>query len=68
MARRTQMHQMSSLGNTVKTLTLLAALAGLLVFAIAMNGFVYWKSDSLALRAKGARELNPGEAGQGGPA
>jgi heat shock protein HtpX len=32
-----------------------------LVFAIAMNAFVYWKSDSLALRANGARELKPGE-------
>ena len=32
-----------------------------LVFAIAMNGFVYWKSDTLALRANGARELGPGE-------
>ena len=31
------------------------------VFAIAMNGFVYWKSDSLALRANGARELGPDE-------
>ncbi len=32
-----------------------------LLFAIAMNGFVYWKSDSLALRANGARALAPGE-------
>ena len=32
-----------------------------LVFAIAMNGFVYWKSDTLALKANGARELAPGE-------
>jgi heat shock protein HtpX len=31
------------------------------VFAIALNGFVYWKSDSLALRANGARELAPDE-------
>jgi heat shock protein HtpX len=32
------------------------------VFALAMNGFVYWKSDTLALKANGARELAPGEA------
>jgi heat shock protein HtpX len=32
-----------------------------LVFAVAMNAFVYWKSDTLALKANGARELNPGE-------
>jgi heat shock protein HtpX len=32
-----------------------------LVFAVAMNVFVYWKSDSLALRANGARELSPSE-------
>ena len=32
-----------------------------LLFAIAMNGFVYWKSDSLALRSNGARELGPDE-------
>jgi heat shock protein HtpX len=31
------------------------------VLAIALNGFVYWKSDSLALRANGARELGPDE-------
>jgi heat shock protein HtpX len=33
-----------------------------LAFAVLMNGVVYWKSDSLALRANGARELAPGEA------
>jgi heat shock protein HtpX len=33
-----------------------------LVFAIALNGFVYWKSDTLALKANGARELGLGEA------
>ncbi|HEX5826404.1 MAG TPA: zinc metalloprotease HtpX, partial [Candidatus Limnocylindrales bacterium] len=31
------------------------------VFALALNGFVYWKSDSLALRANGARLLGPDE-------
>jgi heat shock protein HtpX len=33
-----------------------------LLFAVALNGFVYWKSDTLALKANGARELAPGEA------
>ena len=33
-----------------------------LVFAVAMNGFVYWKSDTLALKANGARELAPRRA------
>jgi heat shock protein HtpX len=32
-----------------------------LVFAIALNVFVYWKSDTLALKANGARELAPDE-------
>jgi heat shock protein HtpX len=32
-----------------------------LVFAIGLNVFVYWKSDSLALRANGAREIRPEE-------
>ncbi len=43
---------------------LLAGRSGLvvaLVFAVAMNAFVYWKSDTLALKANGARELKPGE-------
>jgi heat shock protein HtpX len=69
---------MGSLTNNLRTWTLLAALAGLLVavggliggqsgvlialvFAIAMNGIVYWKSDSIALRMNGARELGPTE-------
>ena len=69
----------NSFSNTVKTASLLAALAGILVlvggllggrsgmvmalvFAVTLNGFVYWKSDSLALRANGARELRLGEA------
>jgi len=30
-------------------------------FAVVMNGFVYWTSDTLALRANGARELGPDE-------
>lgn len=64
--------------NTLKTVALLAALGGLLVFvggllggqggmvmallfAVGLNGFVYWKSDTLALKANGARELAPGE-------
>ncbi len=32
-----------------------------LVFAVGMNAFVCWKSDSLALKANGARELRPEE-------
>jgi heat shock protein HtpX len=32
-----------------------------LLFAVAMNGFVYWKSDTLALKANGARELGRDE-------
>lgn len=32
-----------------------------LVFAVLLNGVVYWKSDALALRANGARPLGPDE-------
>jgi heat shock protein HtpX len=32
-----------------------------LLFAVALNAVVYWKSDALALKANGARELKPGE-------
>ncbi len=69
---------LSSFGNQLKTWTLLAGLAGLLVavggllggtggmtialvFAVLMNGFVYWNSDTIALRANGARKVEPGE-------
>lgn len=72
---------MSTYSNNLKTWTLMAALAGLLVFvgyavggsrlalvalafATLMNVAVYWTSDSLALRAAGARELRPGELPQ----
>ena len=70
---------MNNLTNNLKTWTLMAALAGLLVFvggliggqqglilalvlAVALNGFVYWKSDTLALKANGARPLASDEA------
>ncbi|HET7028059.1 MAG TPA: M48 family metalloprotease [Candidatus Limnocylindrales bacterium] len=69
---------MNSFTNTLRTWTLMAALAGILVvvggliggrtglvlalvLAIAMNGIVYWSSDTLALKANGARPLAPGE-------
>jgi heat shock protein HtpX len=32
-----------------------------LVLAVAMNGFVYWSSDTLALKANGARPVAPNE-------
>src|SRR3990172_12334656 len=32
-----------------------------LAFALLMNGFVYWTSDKLALKANGARPLQAGE-------
>jgi heat shock protein HtpX len=71
-------HSSGSFTNQIKTFTLLAALAGLLMlvggliggtsglimafgFAMVMNVGVYWFSDKLALRANGARPLNPGE-------
>jgi heat shock protein HtpX len=43
---------------------LLGGTSGMVIafgLALAMNVFVYWKSDSLALRANGARELAPDE-------
>ena len=69
---------MNPFANSLKTWTLMAALAGLLVavggilggtgglvtalvLALGLNAFVYWKSDTLALRANGARELGPNE-------
>lgn len=74
-------HSSGSFTNQIKTFTLLAALAGLLMavgyligggaglimafgFALVMNVGVYWFSDKLALRANGARPLNPGELPQ----
>jgi len=76
--RRNDHTEPSMNANSIKTWTLMAALAGLLVFvgyavggsrlalvalvvATIMNIVVYWTSDSLALRAAGARELRPGE-------
>lgn len=69
---------MDTFSNQVKTWTLMAGLAGILVlvggllggrggmlmalaFAVLMNGVVYWQSDTLALRANGAREPAPDE-------
>lgn len=68
----------SSFANRIRTWTLLAALAGLLVglggllggmsgttiafvLAVLINGIVLWKSDTLALKANGARELRSDE-------
>lgn len=68
----------SSFANRIRTWTLLAALAALLVglggllggpggmtialvFAVLLNGVVFWKSDSLALKANSARELRSDE-------
>ena len=42
----------------------LGGLAGLIVFVVlaaALNGFAYWKSDALALRMAGARQVTPEE-------
>jgi heat shock protein HtpX len=44
---------------------LIGGQSGILIalgFAVLLNGVVYWKSDSLALRANGARELRADEA------
>jgi heat shock protein HtpX len=76
--RRQPEIEMNTFTNTLKTWTLMAVLAGILiavggllggrgglvlalVIAVAMNGFVYWSSDSIALKANGARPLAPGE-------
>jgi heat shock protein HtpX len=72
------MSRSSVAANRIRTWSLMALLAALLVaigglvggtsgmvmafvFALLMNGLVYWKSDSLALRANGAREVGPEE-------
>jgi len=68
----------SNFANRIRTWTLLAVLAGLLVglggllggmsgmtialvLALLINGIVFWKSDTLALKANGAREIRSDE-------